>query len=554
MFEDPPPTDDTPTGPPVALVRQIPNEPDLDQPPPLEPLVATNGHRNGHRPSPTTAPETLPPHDLEAERNLLGAILVGGHHAIAQVDDDAFYNPNHQHIATALRDLITGGHLVDTITLEDQLRTRGALDQIGGLPAIADILKDAPSPAAAEPYADIVNRHWRARQLDQTGRTLSLVARRDGPDAAYELLQAAQQHHLPTGTVGWEDVAGVLTGDYEPMRPSMLERSDGQHLVYPGLLHWIMGEPGKGKTWVALHLAAEQLQAGHHVIYLDWEGNRQIVGERLAALGCTVEDLERFHYLRPPRISRNLADQIAQKARDTTCTVAICDGVAKALARQDLNEDKAADVLAWLELVTHPLTEAGAAVVCLDHVTKDKDTRGLWPRGSGAKQGEVSGAAWVVKPKVAFSRHDAGEISLIQAKDREGHVGLDGDVVARILLAPHEGGKRLDIKVATPAAQGTEFRPTALMARISLALDAMTQQGETPTGTALLKEVPGQRAAKLVALQKLIEEAYVTTQPGPRNATLHTSIRLYTELDDPHSDRYRPADEPPPEETRWDDF
>lgn len=545
---------------PVALVREIPNEPPTERPPDPEPPVdldppaAANGHHKANGRHKDKPRDDSPPHDIDAERSLLGAVMLGNHHALALVDDSAFYKPAHGHIANALRTLITDATYLDPTTVADLLRARGLLDAIGGPVVIAECLAIVPASSAGDDYAAIVNRHWRARRLQHAGEEIALKARTYGPDAAWELLQQARDTNAPTSSVAWEDVSGVLTGEYAPMRPTMLIRADGQALIYPGLLHWLMGEPGKGKTWVALHITAEQLQAGQAVIYLDWEGNRQIIGERLGALGCTVEHLQLLHYLRPPAITRALADAIAAQARTTGATIAICDGVAKALARNDLNEDKAADVLNWLELVTTPLTEAGAAVLCLDHVTKDKDTRGLWPRGSGAKQGEVSGAAWVVKPKRAFSRHAAGEITLVQAKDREGHVGVDGDTVARLLITPTDAGAHVHIDVQAPTTQTTAFRPTRLMQTISMALESFNQEGVDPTGTALLKEIPGKREHKLIALQWLVDEGHVTHRPGPRNAILHTATRPYRELDDPNSDTYRPDDEEPQEDTRWDEF
>lgn len=543
--------------------RTVPNEPDLELPPTeaYEPgAPATNGHKtNGaskHRPTASNTTQT-PPHDLDAERNLLGAALLGAPTALDHTPDNAFYAPGHGHIAAAIRHLHTTGAYLDPVTVADQLRTVGQLEAAGGTPALATLMAGTPSAGAAPQYAEIVNRHHRARQLIHAAAELATVVRRHGPDGAHALLAPLLELQAPAAaTIAWEDVAAVARGEYEPMRPTILERTDGQALIYPGLLHWLMGEPGKGKTWVALHLVAEQLQAGRHVIYLDWEGNRQIVGERLTALGVTPDHIaELLHYLRPPALTRPLMAAIAELAEQHQAALCIYDGVAKALARNDFNEDKAPDVLAWLELAVTPITNTGAAALCLDHVVKDKDTRGSWARGSGAKIGEVSGASWMVKPKTPFSRTSAGELELQQTKDREGHVGTDGSIVARIRIEPHNDGAQVRIVVDPPAntAPGG-FRPTGYMQQLCTALQALHRDNVQATVTKALDLVPGKKEHKRAALQCLIAEGHVTQASGPRNALILTLQRPYVELEDPASDRYRPADEAPDNVPEWEDF
>src|SRR5690606_4938868 len=55
---------------------------------------------------------------------------------------------------------------------------------------------------------------------------------------------------------GWEfvDLDPILDGTHELPVPTICLRSDGAGLIYPGRVHSIAGEPGGGKTWVALHV------------------------------------------------------------------------------------------------------------------------------------------------------------------------------------------------------------------------------------------------------------------------------------------------------------
>lgn len=302
-------------------------------------------------------------------------------------------------------------------------------------------------------------------------------------------------------------------------------------------------------TWVALAAAAEQIQAGRVVIYLDYEGSARIVGERLGALGLDPELVDaHLLYHRPGIVTRDVAARLTAAVEATNTALVIIDGVAKALAAAGLSEDKAPDVLQWLVTAVNPLAEAGAAVLMLDHVVKEKDGRGLWARGSGAKLGEVSGAAWVLRPDRPFSRTQAGRAHLVQAKDREGHVATDGATAAIITFTPSSGGQ-LTITLDPPTSAATDadeqFRPTGYMERLSKHVEQLNDAGIVPSVNESLAGVSGKRKHLVAALEALVTEGFVTVEQGPNRARLHRTTRPYRQADDPRSDRY----DPPPSDT-----
>ena len=65
------------------------------------------------------------------------------------------------------------------------------------------------------------------------------------------------------------DLTAILDGSIEPARPTMMPRTDGKCLVYPGLVHSIHGESESGKSWIVEHESSRQLQAGGRVLYID---------------------------------------------------------------------------------------------------------------------------------------------------------------------------------------------------------------------------------------------------------------------------------------------
>jgi replicative DNA helicase len=118
-------------------------------------LPAGEGHR-------------LPPHNMEAEASVLGAMLLSNE-AVADVveilEADDFYRSAHGRIYTALRGLFARGEPVDIVSAAVALERDGALDDIGGRIYLADLANEVPTPASAAYYADIVSKAALRRRL-----------------------------------------------------------------------------------------------------------------------------------------------------------------------------------------------------------------------------------------------------------------------------------------------------------------------------------------------------------------------------------------------------
>src|SRR5665811_790361 len=96
------------------------------------------------------------------------------------------------------------------------------------------------------------------------------------------------------------DLSTYLDGSHKPAVPTLLARTDGVCLLYPGLIHSLHGESESGKSLVAQYLAAEQIMAGNRVLFIDFESDAATVADRLLMLGAAPDDiLEWFVYIRP---------------------------------------------------------------------------------------------------------------------------------------------------------------------------------------------------------------------------------------------------------------
>ena len=102
----------------------------------------------------------VPPHNLDAEESLLGALLLSrdvvGNVAELGLSVDHFYKPAHQHIYAAVRGLMATGQPVDIVTVADELRRNGLLDEIGGPQFLLELQNATPAISNAGRYAKIV--------------------------------------------------------------------------------------------------------------------------------------------------------------------------------------------------------------------------------------------------------------------------------------------------------------------------------------------------------------------------------------------------------------
>lgn len=118
--------------------------------------------------STTSAALKVPPHDLEAERSVLGAVLIDAS-AITLVAEflkpEHFYEPAHQLIFSAMLALFEKQQPIDIVTVVDQLKLAGDLKKIGGKPYLSELINTVPTSANVEKYGQIVKDHYTKRKL-----------------------------------------------------------------------------------------------------------------------------------------------------------------------------------------------------------------------------------------------------------------------------------------------------------------------------------------------------------------------------------------------------
>src|SRR4029078_5360193 len=114
-----------------------------------------------------TAERTLP-HNLKAEKSVLGAILIRNeafNHAAELIDSRDFFRDAHRRIVERMVTLSERGDPIDFITLKEELSRAGELDEVGGPAYVASLADGVPRSAHVEYYARIVKEKSTLRSL-----------------------------------------------------------------------------------------------------------------------------------------------------------------------------------------------------------------------------------------------------------------------------------------------------------------------------------------------------------------------------------------------------
>jgi AAA domain len=319
-------------------------------------------------------------------------------------------------------------------------------------------------------------------------------------------------------------VAGIESGEVVGPVPTLLRRTDGQALLYRGEVQSISGEPETGKGWFALAAVAEALRDGGTALYVDFEDAPVAVVERLLALGVAADALiERLIYVRPVDPPQN-GDTAALLDGDHH-TLVILDGMTEAYGLLGLKINDNDDAAKFLNTIARPLADTGAAVLEIDHVTRDPQARGRFSLGAGHKLAGVA-AAYIAETLVQPNRRRSGRFKLRLVKDRHGHVGNRGPI-GLVHIEPSDGGRRVVVRVEPPDGKGVsgEFRPTALMERVSRVLEEAPPEGVSRTQLRTLVKGNSDHVDK--AAMKLVEEGYAKIALGARSAVIHRHVKPF---------------------------
>jgi replicative DNA helicase len=269
--------------------------------------------------------DSVPSHHDEAELATLGAILLDGEalpaisHLLRPED---FYRTAHQRIYEALLALFDRGQSVDLITLADELRSRGSLEQCGGLATISRLTSAVPTSANVEYYARIVQAAAIRRSLSRISQEIiarahddSVEVRQIMEEAERKIFEISDRHQSGSYHAAKEVVSRTFDaierlyhskGSYTGVPSGFTELDNLTNGFQPSEFIVIGARPSVGKTALALTIAANiAIRQKTPVGLFTLEMSSMAIMQRLLAMEARINSqLLRSGMLKPSDFSR----------------------------------------------------------------------------------------------------------------------------------------------------------------------------------------------------------------------------------------------------------
>jgi replicative DNA helicase len=419
----------------------------------------------------------VPPHNLEAEEALLGAMLLS-RDAVAAASEvvtgsDVFYRPSHAHIFDVISVLTARGAAVDPITVAEELRRRDLLETVGGPSALLALQANAPGTGNAAHYARIVRDHALLRRLISAAG--SIAERAYGlPDDVRKAVDEAESlvfdiaRHEGEGTTApikellretldrleelydrGSEITGTPTGYYD-----LDEMTAG---LQPGALVVVGARPAMGKTSFALGMATHAAMKAHRPVLVfslemskvelsqrilcsearvdskkvrngnlstgDWEAIVNATG-RLAEAPIWIDDNPNVNVMEIRSKARRLRSDVGEIGMVIVDYIQLMTGRTGAENRQV----EVSEISRGLKLLAR---EIGAPVVALAQLNRGleqrADKRPMLSdlRESGALEQDADVVMFIYRHEVYEpSPEHAGLAEIIVAKHRSGPTGL----------------------------------------------------------------------------------------------------------------------------------
>ncbi|MEE8131643.1 MAG: replicative DNA helicase [Candidatus Paceibacterota bacterium] len=281
----------------------------------------------------------LPPQDVDAERSVLGALMLDKN-AVIQVADlitsNDFYKPVHSQIFEVILDLFNKSEPIDILSVTSRLKEKKQLSEIGGSGYLTDLINSVPTASHVQHYAETIKNKRVLRDLIHTSaeiteqvfnssenteelldkiekqifaiaqksRVQNFVPVKDELKEAYERIEKLHQGEkgLRGITTGFDEIDHYLSG---------LQRSD---LIVLG------ARPSLGKTTFVLDIARQAAaKANVPVGVFSLEMSREQVIDRLISAEAQVA----LWKLRTGRLTEELDFEMIQEALDRLSKIPI---------------------------------------------------------------------------------------------------------------------------------------------------------------------------------------------------------------------------------------
>lgn len=284
--------------------------------------AGTTGRKRATRPSTTSSPDGAPPHNVDAERAVLGSILRDNKYLsdiVKILEVDHFYVANNQAIYQAMLKMSEAGKPIDVYTLAEELQRTEKLMEVGGAPALLGLFDGVLTAANCEHYAQIIKEKGLQRSLIHAANEI-LRDCYDATKTTEELLGQAEHRVfdiLDNRASGDAVGISVILRDVFTRISERQNREGSAHNGVPTRFDdldemtngWqnselivLAARPSVGKTAFALNIVDyASVDCNMATLFVSLEMSRLEIAERLLCLRSQVNS----HSLRKGRVNQD---------------------------------------------------------------------------------------------------------------------------------------------------------------------------------------------------------------------------------------------------------
>ena len=251
----------------------------------------------------------IPPHDLEAEKSVLGALLIDKDSIVKVVEflkPNYFYKPSHERIYEAILTLYERKEPADLITVPNQLKKMKELDNVGGISYLTELVNAVPTSANVESYANLIKNDFIKRSLMSAASEIGELVFEDDEvegilDKSEQLIYSLSQNLTYQDFVPIKDTLevtferldeiskkkGALRGVPTGLKglDKMLSGLQKENLII------LAARPSVGKTSLALNIAQHAAVDGDFgVAIFSLEMGREMLVDRMISAQAGIDN------------------------------------------------------------------------------------------------------------------------------------------------------------------------------------------------------------------------------------------------------------------------